>query len=505
MTTPLPSSPAANTGSTASPPPPPPPTPNPSPGLVEKYIPLVCKYLSRTSTVILLCLASLGVGFVGQYYVTGSARDIVLLLFFVPLAIQSYVLVIVGRRARSKSGQQVQYHYLPGLYALFLALGVISFLGFWIAYNANRDGEYFWLPCVVVAITLSTMALFVTSLLTSHRYIDGEMQELATELSRHSFYSVMFFFGAYLCSTYIIGIALASHDRWEMKHNQHYGLFAAEDSLSFTVQPGATATPDDRPVPGAASEPRCYRFYFREKTFALDEREWNKGQLEKVLKSGESRDEPLKESMVREEVNHKALRALYAEMESRDVKDTLLTIIGHTNTEPVASNSTYRSNYELASLRALRTRGVLREGLIKWVNSITFEIDERPFEGPQANDSKSPRCSPAVALDDEERKFLKDDWLTASVFVADAPHHRGQAQLDEAMKRFLVACKAPGERDRDLLTYIYFAITGRDFVAATWQARFIAAVATLLGVVFLVIVLSSLVSSAFVDRSKAQP
>ena len=420
--------------------------------------------------------------------------------------------------------------YAPGLYSLFLFVGVLVYFAAYLLSFPSGMGDVpsagvvssatpqpevgtdqrAWAYSVLCAGTLTVVAIYVTSLLVPVRgERSAKLAKFVTELSEHSFKNVFFFFAWYLCVAYLAGIALASHDECHIRLNKQSALQAAWAKWDVQAEAGA---PTAAPSASAAADTvhPCYRIYFE--------------QFSAELLSAAEIPDPIARLRLFKETQAKGQRMTLRHAANaatfQAIKDSLgsvpahrrieVTLRGHAKSETLP-NAAHGSDFNLATLRVGQVSQKLRR-LLEELTNLAFDHVVDLYEVQQGANNASRLCTPDAISSPQHTaaKFKLNEaapvvvesligWYSVDVIITERAGHPSGQILGDASSRARAKAASHG-----LLTYIYFAVTGRGLIAVTPVARFVGILANTMSVAFLIIILGGLMAACYSPSSTLQ-
>ena len=287
-------------------------------------------------------------------------RWFVVVLFFIPVVVNVLVLFSIRR-------ETVVTVFFFSLITLF---AVLTYLGSWYFYLSDIRTDILSHLSVTAATLLVgiTVALSWLLMQAEQNLEKRWLKWLATAITAKRFQTICLFMGVFLCVTYLLGFALAFHD----KASGERALLQSE--LSQLGESGSSATPE-----------RLVRFIFAEGSALVEHFDSEKTVIPPEIKLGEEDR--------RRKHNTETLQAINDQMnKSRSRYERVrITLMGHANDKSVKqSATTYQSNWELSIARTQQVQHLLRQRLETsgLVNRKTSSRYESPHQQIYENNQK---------------------------------------------------------------------------------------------------------------------
>jgi len=445
-----------------------------------------------------------------------SESNLVGFFFAAPLVAQGFCLgFLLFKLDKQELGRWCYYFNLATTFICLLCCCVL-----WILYlnpaNNGMGGSYWALGLILVL--LCAVAMLTFALKRTSQDLPAWCQDLRTGILNHPSCAMMLFLTLFLGVAYLFAFALAFHDRHAMSvsNNKRPALHMVNHpSIDDQSVPPSnlTQTPSPQPSPGTSSQPVAsvdddegFRFYFNslsdkprmEKDDRCDLKNRPLGPNDKVIYRGV----PIKigQKGITTEISNYCNLEYLSERINRETegdKRVRITLIGSADEKP-AGGGQYNSNYELSAGRTEQVKLAIMKKFgknLRWYNiewlSVASPSELTPQPG-EPNLSGQEKRVVLVSIDQNPEHITKH--ITTHITATMEP-------ILERIKTIqTVQATQSSFRPLKLMDYLYFSIytittTGHgDIVPTTAYAKFVASLANICEVIFLVVFFNTVLS-----------
>jgi hypothetical protein len=442
-----------------------------------------------------------------------SESNWLIALLFIPLGIQALCWRGLFGRGRWEEDENLKMFCHFFIWTTFF--NITSYCILWMLYLKGRTENYYSYGVLVLILIMAAIVLKVTYIIMRQfpepvapeaegaqagntRASFGEwyrysLPRLKKGLEQKPFWALLHFFAMFLGVAYLFGFAFAFHDQSRVKEVDGKRVYS-------TMPPLYTESPNFRGESERGVKTKDKKddlegcFYFPTLRAEME--------MEKEPPR-EQRDTKITSEMERKWHNFDELERLLTHIEKGwDDKLVRITLVGRASTEPItlpdrknrgklaeSDNMTYLSNYELSQARTQAVKyevlgRLIEAGYEKWRNIEWMSV---PLSNEQSSRSNI-RC-PYLGGEGSEPT---DNNKIVKAFVEVVPGDAATGNLG----RFYESEPKP----LDLLGYMYFSVytittTGYgDIMPTSNYARFLAALANIFEMFFIVGFLNTLIS-----------
>jgi hypothetical protein len=452
------------------------------------------------------------------YYFNWAAHEpwLVAGLMSLPVVAQLIGLVFIYWRRHIKS--------FSTYYAFMMSACVFSTYALWIAFNLNYHSRKWSLLSLIAIGVITSFVLVMTIAImrvetgrprTAEPVKNGLMRfmvmcitwaspklgNLKHDVGKEPFLALLLFFSAFLCISYLFGLAFAFYDKTLPQGGKPAlymrNLYPDEDVGSSKQEPGTTANGENTLL---------YAIHFKTAR-AIPEIE--NCDLSKVMPSilrqkGQKANE-MWEAVNRRNQNFKTLGDVVADIKKHTENNGRIRIVLIGRADDTSTKGTpYSSNYELSQARAQNVEMKLLERLVmddatgaakppleKWLNIewVILPLSNEPAVKPIEDLISAGNPSDAMTLSTADNRVV-------DIRIEGVDHELGTLQ----MRRLQSEANTKQYKLLDLMDYIYFAnytitTTGYgDIMPTTSYSKFLCSLANIFEVFFLVVFFNTLLS-----------
>ena len=408
-------------------------------------------------------------------------------LFGLPLLLQIIVLAYLLRPA-------AEAPLLGFVYSATTVIGFGSYLWCWMFYRPEGPLLWWWERwpvCFAIALGLVVLAASLACISHHTGPHDSWVGRLRVQTAKHPLASGWFFFGVFLCVTYLLAFSLSFDDR---SRRAGVGPGGGKPGATVAHSEGLHVVPRNTNVTSFPSAQGPSTKIVA--TFVFDE---PSATINAEPRDDSFTDRPSRPPLSKTQIaNNIAFRTLVDAVLKCSVKPSeriMITILGHANSRRLRESTTsYISNFELSTARAGETyrrlkdlfEGTGRADLDKWASAnLQTEAKSRRVS---ENIDWNVRSAADEAISLQMGTASPSATPSVEVTVEDIPNHLTARIIAEDVEQ-------PA-----LLDYVYFAIytittTGYgDIMPVSDVAKFLVSVTNILEVFFLVIFFNVIVS-----------
>ena len=353
----------------------------------------------------------------------------------------------------------------------------------------------------------------------SNASLNTILSKVPPDVGDYPFEAICFFLSIFLCIAYLLAFSFAFHDTYEREFNpggvgalyaktfdntitrQHSSKAEKDNMLQkirkilFNEASAVVEVHEDLEIEPSKIRKRCYN---------------NLGYAEIPDRASSEKEFQTEMKARRIEHNHKSLREITKSIEDmtadKGYERIRITLLGHSNDKGIEKvRTTYKSNLELSEARTRQVHLLLANNLDSYRRLLKKSGKSSSLQGNKnrlyniewllssiSNEAKF-LCGEIPKEVPENKKYVKlDKWCSVEVSVTHIPEHPSQLHMEVLKTQ---------SRVLELLDYVYFTIytittTGYgDIIPITSIAKFIASIANMFEIFFIVIFFNVLVSS----------
>jgi hypothetical protein len=394
-------------------------------------------------------------------------------------------------------------------YAWMMGICVFTTYVLWSLYNWVHESLFLSVIAVSATIIIAAFVILMTIAIMRVPASNDSGQKvrlvnLRSDVQQEPFLALLLFFSAFLCVSYLFGLAFAFYDK-TMPHNGKPALFMK----NLYAEPTGSPNPDPKasaPQSEIRKEASAYKIYFRTakavpeigdfEIYNVPAEAWRRNPKE------------IKETVNLRKSNHETFTALIDKVKEGTENDGRIRIMLTGRADDTSTVGTpYSSNYELSQARAQNVEMKILENLAKPLVK-TSEFRWRNIEwviDPVSNEPDAPPLDALFPAKEEVRRNNGSNAANRIVEIRVEPVEQEFASVQ--MTEIRNQSKILPYKQLDLMDYIYFAnytitTTGYgDIMPTTPYSKFLCSLANIFEVFFLVVFFNTLLSTRKGDEA----
>jgi hypothetical protein len=413
-------------------------------------------------------------------------------------------------------------------YAFMMSACVFSTYVLWIAYNWNyRSRKWSILSLIAIAVITSfvlvmTIAImrvdtrnrrtlnpnanvFVKFIVKCMTCVSPKLGNLKDDVAQEPFLALLLFFSAFLCISYLFGLAFAFYDKTGPQKGGKPALFMRNLYPDVVDSESKQSTDSNE-------SPSHHTIHFRTARAVPDIEDCDiKKYMPSLLGQKSQKAKEMWDTVNRRSQNFQNLKEAAEEIQKYTAGNHRVSVVLIGRADDTSTKGTpYSSNYELSQARAQNVQMKLIErlsiGNANWLNiewsivPLSNEPAVIPTDRLFSSENNGARSNPSGISSAADNRAVE-------VNIESVDNEIGELQ----MQRLQLERKTPPNLQLDLMDYIYFAnytitTTGYgDIMPTTPYSKFLCSLANIFEVFFLVVFFNALLSLRRDQRESSVP
>ena len=393
-------------------------------------------------------------------------------------------------------------------------LGYFFILGFWFEYiSKDNYRSYMSFLAIIIVLILVIISGIFAILINKCRNGDYDLTAYSwkNDLVEPTFANIMFFMSIFLNIAILLSFAFAFNDKNLINSKEKtYGLYSESIRAEENIDSDSSEESGDSPK--KAEKENVFKIKYGgcetcceiDIDYILDKKDWKKtrGEYKKKITNIEEKNKKIFRFQDNNEVLKKLIKKIFVQFNKGENECIHLKLLGHTSPDdPKGCN--LKANFDIAQARVNNIQWQISELIEKYQSEAKLKDSSGKENNCELNGKSLNLFFSPYAVNEENfvldlpvlEKEKIEEMRCVEIILDHLPNH----PTNKMLKYLKGLYKTP--RDLDLIDYLYFTFytittTGYgDIIPVSSQAKFIATIANLCEVFFIVIFFNILLAN----------